>query len=129
LVSRESSECSPTARGFDYASAIAEPFLTDLNRLADQWTQADSRIGSLACRHFFSGAAAYRNDTIVASLTPVGLAFKVTPEVRVTMLKSGPAIELRYFSKSPVKREFVLFELPEDVSPDKAAGLILGRLE
>lgn len=114
-------------RGLRYASAIAEPFLTDLNRLADQWTNADSRIGTLACRHFFSGAAAYRGETIVASLSPVGLAFKVEPEVRKGMLDSGPAIELRYFAKSPVKRDYALFERPEDVSAKYAADLILGR--
>ena len=66
---------------------------------------------------------------MVASLSPVGLAFKVTSEVREPLLKSGAAIELRYFSKSPVKREFVLFELPEDVSADYAVCLLLGRLE
>ncbi len=56
---------------------MAEPYLTDLQELADQWFRADAAVGVLECRHFFSGAAAYRDGAIVASLTPVGLAFKV----------------------------------------------------
>jgi hypothetical protein len=61
----------------------------------------------------------------VASLSPVGLAFKVTPEVREALLETGPAIELRYFPGSPVKRDYVLFELPDDISSEYAADLIL----
>ena len=71
--------------------------------------RADDRVGVLECRHFFSGAAVYRNGSIVASLTPVGLAFKVPTEVHDRILESGRALPLRYFPRSPIKRDYVLF--------------------
>ena len=109
-----------------YPHNIAEPFLTDLKYLAEQWTEADSRIGVIECRHFFSGAAAYRDGTIVASVTPVGLAFKVPDEVREALMLRGRVTELRYFPKAPIKRDYVLFLPSEDVSAGEAALLILG---
>lgn len=110
-----------------YAAEIAEPYLTDLKKLADQWMEADDRIGTLECRHFFSGAAAYRNEKIVATLSPVGLAFKVPSEVRDELLDSGLAAPLRYFPKAPVKRDYVLFPSESAIGPSKAARLILGN--
>ena len=87
--------------------------------------KSDDRVGAPECRHFFSGAAAYRDRTIVASLTPVGLAFKVPTDVREKLLDSGEAILLRYFLSSPIKRDYVLFPDGE-IEPDNAARLILG---
>ncbi len=71
--------------------SMAEPYLTQLKELAELWIRADRRVGALECRHFFSGAALYRNGTIAASLTPVGLAFKVPVEVHDELLGSGLA--------------------------------------
>ena len=71
--------------------------------------EAQHRVGALECRHFFSGAAVYRDGSIVASLTPVGLAFKVKAEVRQSLLDSGRATPLRYFPESPIKHDYVLF--------------------
>jgi len=51
---------------------MAEPYLADLRELADKWCSADSRVGALECRHFFSGTAAYRGGAIAATLTPWG---------------------------------------------------------
>jgi len=34
-------------------------------------------------KHFFSGAAPYANGTICASLSPIGLAYKL-PEIKAT---------------------------------------------
>ena len=109
-----------------YAAEIAEPYLTDLKKLADQWMEADDRVGVLECRHFFSGGAVYRDDKIVATLTPVGLAFKVTPEVHDELLGSGRAAPLRYFPNAPVKRDYVLFASEAAIDEAEAAGLILG---
>ena len=67
--------------------------------------KSDDRVGALECRHFFSGAAVYRDRTIVASLTPVGLGFKVPASVRDKLLDSGKAVPLRYFPNSPIKRD------------------------
>jgi TfoX/Sxy family transcriptional regulator of competence genes len=97
-----------------------------LKDLASRWSDADNGIGRLDCRHFFSGAAAYRRGSIVASLTPVGLAFKVSTDVRVELLSSGRASPLRYFPDAPVKRDYVLFASASDVMPEDAARLILG---
>jgi hypothetical protein len=97
-----------------------------LKDLASRWREADKCVGSLDCRHFFSGAAAYRRGSIVASLTPVGLAFKVSTDVRDELLSSGRASPLRYFPDAPVKRDYVLFASASDVMPEDAARLILG---
>ena len=109
-----------------YDVGIAEPYLTQLLHLAELWIQADERIGVLECRHFFSGAAAYRKGSIVASLTPVGVAFKVPDEVREALMQRGRVTQLRYFPKAPIKREYVLFHPKEDVPAREAALLILG---
>ncbi|MCZ6505533.1 MAG: TfoX/Sxy family protein [Actinobacteria bacterium] len=105
---------------------MAEPYLTQLKSLADQWISADQRIGALECRHFFSGAAVYRDGAIVASLTPVGLAFKVPVEVHDELLSSGLASPLRYFPKAPIKRDYVLFPAVMELDAPSAARLLLG---
>jgi len=101
--------------------------LTDLTELIDDWMQTDGRVGLLECRHFFSGAAVYRDDTIVATLTPVGLAFKVPDEVHDELIDNGIALPLRYFPASPIKRNYVLFQDRETIDPAGAARLILGE--
>lgn len=107
---------------------MAEPYLNELQRLAGEWMGADERVGFLECRHFFSGAAAYREDAIVATLTPVGLAFKLSTEVHDTVLAEGGAVPLRYFPGSPIKRNYVLF--PEGhLSTTEAVQLLLGDAE
>ncbi|MGI9528300.1 MAG: hypothetical protein ACR2NG_01190 [Acidimicrobiia bacterium] len=105
---------------------MAQPYLTDLSVMASVWMNEDDRIGELECRHFFSGAAAYRNDSIVASLTPVGLALKVSTGDRDRLLASGRASELRYFPHAPVKRDYVVFPA-SSVEPREAVRLILGQ--
>ena len=88
---------------------------------------ADDRVGVLECRHFFSGAAAYRDGSIAATLTPVGLAFKVPAEVHDTLLSGGHAVPLRYFPKAPVKRNYVLFPSEFALDASAAVRLILGH--
>ena len=105
---------------------MAEPYLTELRALAHEWSRADDDVGELECRHFFSGAAAYRDGAIVATLTPVGLAFKVPPEVRDDLLTRGVASELSYFPDAPVKRDYVLYPTGTVVEPDEAARLLRG---
>ena len=106
---------------------MAEPYLTDLQDLAYQWVSADERVGVLECRHFFSGAAVYRDGAIVASLTPVGLAFKVPAQVHDELLSRKLAVPLRYFPTGPIKRSYVLF-LPETpVGVREAVRLLRGE--
>jgi len=64
--------------------------------------------------------------SIVASLTPVGLAFKLPDETRDRLLSSGHAAPLRYFPKVPIKRDYVLFPPQEDLTPSDGMLLILG---
>ena len=95
--------------------------------MTQDWMTCDQRVGVLEARHFFSGAAVYRDGTIVASLTPVGLAFRVPTEIRDALLDSGKAIPLRYFPNSPIKRDYVLFS-GSGVEPDDAVSLLIGDL-
>jgi len=106
---------------------MAEPYLTDLTELTELWIAADDRLGALESRHFFSGAATYRDGSIAASLTPVGLAFKVPAEVREVLLERGLASPLRYFPNGHVKRDWVLFAPGTQPGADDAARLMLGE--
>ena len=108
-----------------YDGGIAEPYLTELMHLVEAWTQADDGLGVVECRHFFSGAAAYRDGSIVASLTPVGLAFKVPDKIREELMRRGRVTRLRYFPNAPIKHAYVLFR-PESNVP---AGEAVNRSE
>lgn len=91
---------------------MAHPYLEKLRQLLHDVGLEDSNI---VCKHFFSGAAGYTAGKIFVSLTPKGLAVKL-PESRCEKLLSNNLAEpLRYFDKSPVKREYVLFHAYEDM--------------
>ena len=85
---------------------MAHPYLGQIQELLSELDFDDSDI---VCKHFFSGAAAYANGKIVASLSPKGLAFKLTDSRCAEVLSEGVAVPLRYFEGSPVKRGYVLF--------------------
>lgn len=87
---------------------MAKPYLERLSRMVANLELLDSGEVSLECKHFFSGAALYANGRICASLTPAGLALKLPAEVRARLIEKGEGMELRYFEKSPVKKEYVL---------------------
>ena len=88
--------------------------------------RSDDRVGPFEVRHFFSGAALYRDEKIVGSLTPVGLAFKVPDKLRDSLITGDQAVPLRYFPNSPVKRDYVLFPNSE-IEPELATRLLLGQ--
>jgi TfoX/Sxy family transcriptional regulator of competence genes len=92
---------------------MATAYLEKLSRLIAD-LEIEARVDAeLETRHFFSGAALYANNSICASWSPVGLAFKL-PENEVTrLIDSGEARPLIYFAKGPVKKGYVLFEDPE----------------
>ena len=96
---------------------MAEPYLSDLAAMVEKWLDADAKVGVLECRHFFSGAAVYRSGEIVASLTPVGLAFKVHSEIHDELIRRKLATPLRYFPAGPVKRDYVCFSDSQAVTP------------
>ena len=85
---------------------MAHPYLGQIQDLVSDVDFGDSDI---ECKHFFSGAAAYTNGKIIASLSSKGLAFKLSESRCTEVLSEGLAIPLRYFEKSPIKRGYVLF--------------------
>lgn len=85
---------------------MAHPYLEQLQNLLDDIAVCDPEI---SCKHFFSGAAAYRGGKIFASLTPKGLALKFPDRECEKILKRDFAKPLQYFDNSPVKRGYVLF--------------------
>ncbi len=95
--------------------------------LAQLWMDADDRIRVVECRHFFSGAAAYRDGRVAATLTPAGLAFSGPAEVRDKLLNSGQAVPLHYFPRAPVKRDSVVFPSEPALDVSAAVRLILGH--
>ena len=90
------------------------------DRLQDLLDRApDSAPGgvTIECRHFFSGAAAYADRRIFASLTPAGMALKL-PEDACRELVAQGATALRYFPKAPVKKNYVV--MPEAIAGEAA---------
>ena len=85
---------------------MAQPYLTALEDLVARELPGTP---GLVCKHFFSGAALYSNSSICASLTPVGIAFKLSECRCSALIASGRALPLRYFAMSPVKKGYVLF--------------------
>ena len=76
-----------------------------------------ARSGSeFELRYFFNGAALYAGDVMCASWSPVGLAFRLPADEVAEMIESGQAIPLKYFAKGHVKKDYALFENPEDKS-------------
>jgi TfoX/Sxy family transcriptional regulator of competence genes len=68
-----------------------------------------SKIKKLEIKHFFSGAAVYANGTICATLTPKGFALKLSKKKRKELINKKKGKPLRYFPKSPIKKEYVVF--------------------
>ena len=102
---------------------MAEPYLQNLRDILDRLAPIAGVRHELTCKHFFAGAAAYTEGRIFMTLTPVGLAVKLPPARRDALLAAGGK-PLRYFSKAPVKKAYVL--LPEETIGDDQvlAGLI-----
>jgi len=97
---------------------MAQPYLAQLEGLVKQHAMNEL---SLECKHFFSGAALYARGNICASLTPIGLAFKLPPDVCTELIDRGAATHLQYFAKSPIKKGYVLFPDMEEVGNDDLA--------
>ena len=98
---------------------MAKEYLEKLSAFIEEATFDCSENVNLECKHFFSGAALYAEERICMSLTPVGLAIKLPAETKDKLLKNKKAITLRYFSKGPIKKGYVLF--PDGIAKgDKA---------
>lgn len=75
-------------------------------------------LATIACKHFFSGAAAYTDGRIFMTLTPVGLALKLPEASRTALIEAGGA-PLRYFPDAPIKKDYTI--VPEALVDDPPA--------
>ena len=88
---------------------MAKEYLDKLSAFIDKASSDCFGGVHLECKHFFSGAALYADGQICISLSPVGLALKLPEETRNRLLESKTAVPLKYFPKSPIKKDYALF--------------------
>ncbi|MBT3704016.1 MAG: TfoX/Sxy family protein [Alphaproteobacteria bacterium] len=93
---------------------MAQPWLSDLQALADTL----ALHGDITCKHFFSGAAAYKDGQIFMSLSPAGLALKLPEQTCADLISKG-AKPLKYFANSPAKKGYAV--LPDNICEDDKA--------
>ena len=97
---------------------MAKEYFEKLTSLVSELNINNEVSSKLEIKHFFSGAALYANETICASWSPSGLAFKL-PENKVRkLIKEGKAIPLKYFPQGHVKKGYALFENPNEIKPN-----------
>jgi TfoX/Sxy family transcriptional regulator of competence genes len=97
---------------------MAKAQLEALQGLVDRILADQSAAGTIVCKHFFSGAAAYVDGQIFMTLTPAGLALKLSEPDRTQLMTLGAAA-LRYFPNAPIKKDYVV--APDSVVGDDAA--------
>ncbi len=97
---------------------MAKIYLEKLQGMIDGLALDRSRRGTIECKHFFSGAAAYAGGKIFMTLTPKGLALKLAQEDREYLMAQGGQ-PLRYFPKAPVKKDYVI--IPDRLASDADA--------
>ena len=87
---------------------MTKEYLQRLTALVAQTTSGRFKDVKLECKHFFSGAAVYADGRICISLTPAGFAMKLPEHSRTILINEKHAKQLRYFPKSPIKKEYVV---------------------
>ena len=97
---------------------MAKAYLSKLQNLVSELKLAPEVGSSVEIKHFFSGAALYVNDSICATWTPVGLAFKLSESEVAGLISRGEAKPLKYFDKGNVKKGYALFDQPDLIAPD-----------
>ena len=93
---------------------MAKEYFEKLSILINELNINNEVVQKIEVKHFFSGAALYANKSICVSWSPVGLAFKLPENKISTLLKNGKAIPLRYFPNGNIKKDYALFENPDD---------------
>jgi hypothetical protein len=91
---------------------MAKIYFKQLSELIEKLNLESERTREFEVKHFFSGAAFYVDGKICASISPVGLAFKLPEKEVDQLISSGIAKSLRYFPAGPIKRNYALFEAP-----------------
>lgn len=108
---------------------MAKAYLEKLSQLIIDLNIESEVDTILETRHFFSGAALYANRAICASWTPVGLAFKL-PQTDVTrLIANNRAKPLRYFAGGNIKKDYVLFENPQQEEIDVWRKYLIDAIE
>ena len=98
---------------------MAKEYFEKLSSLISELNLNNEVSLQIEIKHFFSGAALYANETICASWSPAGLAFKL-PENKVNkLINNGTAKPLKYFPEGHVKKGYALFENPGVKKPDQ----------
>ena len=92
---------------------MAKTYFEKLSWLAEELGIEKETGVDLGIKHFFSGAALYANNSICASWSPAGLAFKLGEMAASKLIANGEATPLKYFDKGQVKKDYALFEDPE----------------
>lgn len=87
---------------------MAIKYLNQLRSLFQKVELAGNDSVQLEFKHFFSGAAVYANGKICVTLTPVGFALNLSKSDIDSLLESKENKRLRYFPKSPVKKDYVV---------------------
>jgi TfoX/Sxy family transcriptional regulator of competence genes len=97
---------------------MVDSYVNDLEGLLEKSVPELGRKTDIDVWHFFGGAAAYADGRIFMSLTPAGLALKLSEEDLDIMRDLG-AKPLRYFPTAPIKKNYLL--LPDAITDDAAA--------
>jgi TfoX/Sxy family transcriptional regulator of competence genes len=97
---------------------MAAPYLQELEALLANTAATIGSETNIDARHFFSGAAAHAEGRMFISLTPAGLALKLSEADRDILYGMGGR-PLKYFPKAPVKKDYLV--LPDAIAADDAA--------
>ena len=92
---------------------MAKKYFEKLSNLVDQINLENETRFPIEIKHLFTGAALYVNNSICASWSPGGLAFKLTEQEASKLISADKAIPLKYFPKGHIKKDYALFESPE----------------
>ena len=91
---------------------MAKEYYEQLSELIEKLNLESVNTKEFEVKHFFSGAAFYVDGKICASISPVGLAFKLPEKEVDKLISKGNAKPLRYFPAGPIKKDYALFEAP-----------------
>lgn len=91
---------------------MAKPYYEQLEELVKKCELESGQPESLEVKHLFSGAALYSRDSICSSLSPMGLAFKLSDIEAEKLIKGGKAVPLKYFGKGNIKKGYAMFQSP-----------------
>lgn len=96
---------------------MAKEYFEKLSNLPNEANVENEVSQSIWSKTFFSGTALYANNTICASWSPVGLAFKLSEQEVQKLIKNGEAKPLKYFPKGHVNKVYALFGSPNNKKP------------